>query len=528
MSKKRRKKKNKKIVKQMALVPVKKQETALVVVEKKKLDLDINRPKKIFEKVVKKLSLALISTMSIAYVFGLIIVATSVFYISHLQNGLIQRGVYVNGISVSDLTSDQALASVNSQLNENIPEFLTIKYKDNKYQIRLQDLELNFDVETAVKDAYEIGRTQHVVKDLYDYAEVLSKNVNIDSELSFNEEVLEKCIDLVEEQLPDKVVNYSYNIENGKLIILRGKSGVGIEKEQLKNLIVENLKKRDYDTEIEIPTHETLPEEINVQKIHDEVHIEPVDAYFTENPLEVHKEVIGIDFNTQVVQDIINTNPTQERYDIDLEFKNPNIFLKDLSVYPDLLATFSTRHSNNANRTNNLAIAASKITGTVLMPGEKFSFNSVVGERTIAQGYRNAAIFVNGKVEDGLAGGICQVSSTLYNAVVGANLKVIERHNHSKLTSYLPGGKDATVAWGRYDFQFENNREYPIKIEMAVQNGFAIANIYGIKSNEEYEISIESHNAGVAGVYSIYNAYKVYRQNGVEVKREFLSRDLYK
>ena len=180
------------------------------------------------------------------------------------------------------------------------------------------------------------------------------------------------------------------------------------------------------------------------------------------------------------------------------------------------------------NRTTNLILASQKVNGTVLMPGEVFSFNKVVGERTIAKGYKNAAIFVNGEVEDGLAGGICQVSSTLYDAVIAANLEITERYNHSKLTSYLPGGKDATVVWGRLDFQFKNNREYPVKIEMGVQNGVVMANIYGIKSNEEYEINIESQRVGVTGMYTIYNAYKVYRQNGVEAKREFLSRDLYK
>lgn len=92
----------------------------------------------------------------------------------------------------------------------------------------------------------------------------------------------------------------------------------------------------------------------------------------------------------------------------------------------------------------------------------------------------------------------------------------------------MAGGKDATVVWKRYDFQFVNNREYPIKVEMSVQNGKATANILGIRSAEEYEITIESQRVGVSGAYTVYNAYKVYRQNGVEVKREFLSRDLYK
>ena len=293
-------------------------------------------------------------------------------------------------------------------------------------------------------------------------------------------------------------------------------------------MILENLIQRKYDDVIEIPTFETFPQEIDLQAIHKNIFTKPKDAYYTENPFIIHEQKIGIDFDIQNAQNKIDMAPNSEKYTIDLNLTNPNVFVKDLNVFPDKLSTFSTKYVNNPNRTTNLMLAANKINGTVLMPGESFSFNRVVGERTIAAGYKNAAIFVNGEVEDGLAGGICQISSTLYDAVIGANLEIKERHNHSKLTSYLPGGKDATVVWKRLDFQFVNNREYPIKIEMSVQNGNATATIYGIKSAEEYEITIESQRVGVAGAYTVYQAYKVYHQNGVEVKREFLSRDLYK
>lgn len=387
---------------------------------------------------------------------------------------------------------------------------------------------VNFDVDTAVQDAYEIGRTQNVVKDLWDYANTISHSVNITAGLQYNQEILDICVEKLAEELPDKVQEYSYKVDKDKLIIKRGKAGVDLNQEELKNIIIENISNRNYEQIIEIPTFETLPKEIDVRQIHNSVYLEPKDAYYTENPLEIHEQIIGVDFNIEEAQNIIDSDLSKEQYKINLLLTNPNIFVKDLNIYNDELATFSTHYVNNPNRTTNLIIASSKITGTVVMPGEKFSFNDVVGERTVGAGYKNAAIFVNGQVEDGLAGGICQVSSTLYNAVVGANLEIFERHNHSKLTSYLTGGKDATVVWGVYDFQFVNNREYPIKIEMNVQGGIITATIYGIKSNDEYEIAIEAGRVGTNGVYSIYNSYKVYRQNGVEVKREFLSRDLYR
>ena len=417
---------------------------------------------------------------------------------------------------------------MSSQLNDTVPEYINLKYKDNTYRISLQELEIKFDVDSAVQEAYEIGRTQNVVKDLWDYANTVTNTVNIDAGIQYNQEVLDICIEKLAEQLPDKVQDYSYKIDKNKLIITRGKPGIELNIEELKNKIIENISNRNYEQVIDIPVYEKFPKDINLQEIHDLVYVEPQDAYFTSNPIEIHEQVIGIDFDMQQAQKEIVENPNQDEYEINLILTSPNIFVKDLNIFNDELSTFSTNYVNNQNRTTNLIIASSKITGTVLMPGEKFSFNKVVGERTVAAGYKNAAIFVNGQVEDGLAGGICQVSSTLYNAVVGANLEISERHNHSKFTSYLPGGKDATVVWGLYDFQFINNRNYPVKIEMSVQGGIITASIFGIKSNDEYQISIESQRVGSSGMYSIYNAYKVYRQNGLEIKREFLSRDLYR
>ena len=518
----------KKNIEKVKVTPVKKEQLALVAVDKKKLSLATIAENEVFKEVAKGISFGVIGGIFITYIILMVLVATSIFYVSHLKNGLIQSGVFINGISVSNLDKDEALNGVTAQLNDSMPEFINLKYKDITYRISLKELEVSFDTETAVDEAYNIGRTKNVVKDLSDYIQTINNTVNIEASLQYNEDILNKVIQNISAQLPDKVQEYSYSVDGNMLTINSGKSGVGLDEESLKESIISNLKNRNYDEEIQIPTYETLPQDIDVQKIHDEIYKAPQDAYYTENPITIYEQVIGVDFNTQEVTDYINSNPDLENYVVELTLTNPNVFVRDLNVFPNMLSTFSTHYVNNPNRTTNLIIASGKITGIVIMPGEEFSFNKVVGERTSAAGYRNAAIFVNGQVEDGLAGGICQVSSTLYNAVVGANLEITERHNHSKLTSYLPGGKDATVVWGRYDFKFKNNREYPIKIEMAVQNGQEIANIYGINSAEEYEISIESQSLGRAGAYAVYNAYKVYRQNGVEVKREFLSRDLYK
>ena len=198
-------------------------------------------------------------------------------------------------------------------------------------------------------------------------------------------------------------------------------------------------------------------------------------------------------------------------------------------AFPDLLSSYSTKYAaSNRDRTTNLILAANKINGTVLMPGETFSYNKVVGARTIAAGYKEAPIYVNGEVVDGLGGGICQITSTLYNAVVYANLEVTERSNHQFVPSYVTASRDATVVYGAIDFQFKNNRNYPIKIVCSVSGGIAQFQIFGLKQDDDYEVQIVSYETGRTSTAIYSEAYKILKRDGKEVSRELMSKDTYK
>ena len=198
-------------------------------------------------------------------------------------------------------------------------------------------------------------------------------------------------------------------------------------------------------------------------------------------------------------------------------------------AFPDLLGEFSTRYSvSDRDRTTNLRLAANKVNGTVLMPGETFSYNTVVGERTIAAGYKEAPIYVSGQVVDGLGGGICQISSTIYNAVVYANLDIVERSNHQFVPSYVTASRDATVVYGSLDFKFKNNRNYPIKILVTVSNGVADCKIYGLKQDNDYDVQISSYETGRTATAIYSEAYKILKRNGQVVDKVLLSKDTYK
>lgn len=135
-------------------------------------------------------------------------------------------------------------------------------------------------------------------------------------------------------------------------------------------------------------------------------------------------------------------------------------------------------NSRNKNRGNNISLAAKAINNTVLFPGESFSFNEIVGMRTPAKGYVQAPIIVRGELSEGIGGGICQVSSTLFNAIDRAGLKITERYSHSRHVAYVPPGRDATVSWGGPDLVFNNPYNQPILIRAWVSGGKVVVNIF--------------------------------------------------
>ncbi len=148
-----------------------------------------------------------------------------------------------------------------------------------------------------------------------------------------------------------------------------------------------------------------------------------------------------------------------------------------LELWPDaeiIAGFYTTLLDKSANRTTNIKLACQQIDGTVLAAGEVFSFNNIVGLRSQEKGYRQAKIFVGDQISYGIGGGICQLSSTLYNCALIAKLPIIERHHHSLAVSYAPDNQDATVAWGVLDFRFKNNDDSDLTIRCKVYDQYVV------------------------------------------------------
>lgn len=487
---------------------------------------------------------------------------STIFAFLNINSNTIAKGVYVKGIELSNLTEEEAKNKLTEALNIELNVSLELNYQEFTTTFETNQIEYSYKIDEAISKAHGVGREKSLVENNYDLlkANLFGEKLNIES--TYNEESLDYIINDLSTRVPGLVQEPSYYIEGEELIIEKGVDGIVVDTETLKNKILEDIENRNAndikeDTstrKIDIPVLEKKASAIDIDKIYSEVYCEPKDAYYIEEPFTIYKEEEGVDFAISIeeAKEKINSEDTTE-YRIPLKLTPAEKTINDIGTeaFPYEISKATTRYdATNVNRSKNLEISTNKINGTVLMPGETFSFNKVVGKRTIEEGYKDAKIYENGKVVDGLAGGICQISSTLYNAVLEANLEIVERSNHSFTTSYVKAGKDATVVYGVKDFQFKNSRNYPIKIEGSVASGIVTFKIHGIKEEVEYEVKIVPYTtstipyttqtitdtslapgeqvveqAGHAGCK--VTTYKQLWLNGTMVSNELLSNDTY-
>ncbi len=204
----------------------------------------------------------------------------------------------------------------------------------------------------------------------------------------------------------------------------------------------------------------------------------------------------SLDENGVIVEGVPGVRLDKERFsELFLKYfygkDSKTIEVPKLSTYPrvssELLAEISVNNIgnyvtyynvNNVERSHNILLSTLAINNYVLFPGEEFSFNKVVGERTKEKGYKKAPVIVKGELAEDIGGGICQVSSTLFNAVNLKGIVMVERYSHSRAVPYVPPGKDATVSWWGPDFVFKNNYNQPILIRATSKNGKMEVNIF--------------------------------------------------
>lgn len=415
-----------------------------------------------------------------------------IFSIINITNSKILKKVTVDNKDVSGLAIEEAQEIIQNSINEN--NKIKVKYNGEVIsEFNIGEIDAIYDVETIVNDAYKVGRKGNIIENNYEilFSKIFGKNIKL--QYSVNEELLNQKVSDIYNNMQNRIVENSYYIEDNNLIIKKGTSGIKVDTEEFANKIKNKLGELINNKEdIDLPAQVCDPGEINLSEIHNNIYKQMKNASINNDTGRVEPEINGVDFDIEEAQKIIQED--KDEYIIPLQIIKPEKTVADLGMeaFPDTLSTYTTMYdASNKNRENNLLLASEKIDGTIIMPGETFSYNQTVGKRTIDSGYKEAAVYVGGQVEQGVGGGICQLSSTLYNSVLLANLEIVERSNHHFTTSYVPAGRDATVSWGTVDFKFKNTRSYPIKIESNAKNGIQKVNIKGIREDVEYEVQIQ-------------------------------------
>lgn len=487
-----------------------------------------------------------------------VMIFSVVFALFNMNNEKILKGISILGIDISDLTVEEAKTKINNAIEERFKDEnnnLILKIGENETSVTANTFNAKFDIDNAVIEADNIGRNGNILTNNYSILFTKLFKKEIKPRLYLDDSLLSDTIKDINSKMKDAIVDNSYYIEKNNLIIVKGKAGYIIKTEELKEKIYEQISNihTNYQT-IEIPVEYKEPEPINLQKIHEEIYKEPQDAYVQKNPTVVHPEVNGVDFKTSVEEAEELLKEDKEEYTIPLKITKPKKTINNLGeeAFPDLLATFSTRFDgSNYNRNTNIKLAAKKVNGTVILPGEKFSFNTIVGSRTIEAGFKEGTAYVGGKVVPDVGGGVCQVSSTIYNTALLANMQIVERSNHMFTTGYVAASRDATVYYGSLDFVFKNSRKYPIKMVASANGGVCKVSIYGIKEEKEYEVIIQSKITSYINPTTIYKedptleegkeiveqtaitgcrseGYKILKLNGKIVSQTLLSKDTYK
>lgn len=397
-------------------------------------------------------------------------------------------GVKIKGVDVGGLTVQQAKELIEKKYNIDVKnKKINLNYKDYNYTINYKTLDAHYNIDLATNVAYSFSH-------------------------------------------------------HGNIIV--------------QSIRMLKLKKSPYDVPLNFVAN-TVVISKDVEKISSDIYKAPVDATIRHiGSFIITPEKSGIKVNekklTSLIKAAVNPIRKEENINIPVSVVKAKINTDMLSKINTKLASFSTAFRiTDSNRSGNIKIAADSVNGTLVLPGELFSMNKAVGPRVASKGYKEAHVIINGTLVPGMAGGICQVTTTIYNAALLANFPIVERRPHGLKVGYVSAGRDATISGDAIDLKFKNTNKTPIYIKTYVSGSNVVATIYGANENPGQSVVISSEilkrispkteyihdsslpagisvvdNKPIPGIKSI--TYRKVYQNGELVKSEILSRDYYK
>lgn len=346
-----------------------------------------------------------------------------------LSGEKIAPNVSIDGYDVGRMTLAEAMNELKNAFDNNLNQaYMTLKHGEKTWQLNYKDIDYSYDYDRALAEAYSLTRQGNLFNRYIDSILIRMNKKDITIGFSYDKEKVAQFIKNISKEIDSEPIDATIRLVSGKFQITDEKLGSRLDQEKAVNMISAAIDSKSI-ANVELP-------------------VEVIDAEITR---------------------------------------------ADLSNITDKLGEYSTSfNASNESRSYNIKLATKSVTDVLVRPGETFSLNKTIGPRLAKYGYRTAKVIINNEYVDGIGGGICQVSSTLYNAALLANLKIVERKNHSLPSSYIAMGRDATISGDYIDFKFMNNTPYPLYIYGEVKGNQVRFSIYGKNENKGRQIKIKT------------------------------------
>ena len=405
----------------------------------------------------------------------------------------IEKGVYIGGIDVSGMTAEEATAAVDAYVETVKAQTITLVGPKGNLELTLEDMGLTARTEAAVQEAVAVGSTGNLVSRFKALKDLEKENYVVDMGFAIDKQLVGETLYKKASKINIETIDNGIKLENGKFIYVPGQDG----------------------NEVDIVT--------------------------AVNELSEH---ISTDWEVAVVEN--------DEFTLTSIVSHPRGSEEELSVVKDVIGTFTTNYKSSGwGRAKNVENGAAKINGTILYPGDELSVYELVNPFTQANGYELAGSYSNGETVESFGGGICQVSTTLYNAALNAELEITQRFNHSMIVTYVDLSADAAIAGTYKDLRFKNQYDFPVYIQGVCSNRNITFNIYGVETRDSNrKVSYESvvlevrdplteftlDSAQPLGVFTQTRSehigysselYKIVKVDGVQQSRERVNRSNY-
>lgn len=464
-------------------------------------------------------------------------------------------GVSVCGTELSRLDRQAAGEKLTAVLGElNKGRELTVTIRDQDYPVTTEDSGISYDADATLAAVMNYGRTGGLGARLRAVLSAWRKGAAVEPVTTLDEALLRARVQEIAAAVAVAVRQPSWSREGDTLTVDKGAEGYAVDQDALFTLVRDRLEQGKYDKtafEISAVAPNKLTAADVVAAVQQEVQEPTLDLKADPSGGTLVSGKPGVTVDQDALQKLLDSTETKGTMKLTLtQPKYSDEEYRSLLFRDELARGKTSFNADNVGRTTNVLLATEACDGVVLLPGDTFSYNDTVGPRTYERGFKDAIVYVGTSAEAGVGGGICQVSSTLYYTVLRADLKIVERHAHSRIVTYVPLGEDATVAWGSKDFKFRNDTDFPIRVETSHTRSTLTVRIVGtqtvagkeikmdttVLSKNPFEVVYETDKTLPVGTTKVKSngytgyvteTYRVVYVNGKEVSRTFENKSTY-